>query len=950
MSLKLLVRRALLGLLAVGWLTGLAAAGESAAEVVRVAKGFDQTGFNYQITLDSQHDNYRLYRLSYPSPVDTRTPQNNVVPAELYMPKGITPGSRPRPAVICLHILGGGFELARLQCSTLAARGIPALWFKLPYYAERAPKEGTSAVAARPREFSGSMWQAVLDVRRTIDVLASRSEVDAQKIGLMGVSLGGILAATAAGDDARVFRTVLLLAGGDLLSIVRSAGETHKLNESMRQLSPSDREQVEQAIRKVDPLEHAAGLRARAQAGRVLMLNAAEDEVIPRSCTQQLAAALGIEDRVVWFQGLGHYTALKELPKVLTTSVDFFAQDMPSDSESAKTSKAEPSAHQILLDVLKQCTTMAGKEPATDRCHRIELALAAEQKSGTKTTGTIRIVRGPKPKFSVHVQLDGVADVAFGCDTCPWLASSKKVFRGSLPQGQPSAEPWAFADPRAVKRIELVGAIAGALAMAPEMVDQWASVKLEPAPEGATALCLTRKGAEKDRVLLKLRDDRKTPETIAFDVLGWRGVVEVRQWKLNAPADGSPYREPTGRTVQQVDSTDVAKMFGAVLNFAVERISPPFQSSRGKGKSEIAVVGRDPAGHGLLCHSQGKRVLIVAGTPEQMGAAQGTLLRDPGRKLVERVAFGVGATDSIQTSTWSFDRFAEIQRRTGPHIPPRFLAECDALAAAAGIPQRDARVANLLPERFHCSGVALRGKATVGGQVLHARVLDYMRDIGLQDYACVTVFMPEKHYAWISAGYAGFVGTVTAMNEHGLAIGEMGGGGVGNWDGMPMSLLLRDIMERAATVDEALAILRTTPRTCEYYYVVSDPSGAMVSLHCKPESMIVLQPGEQHPRLPRVPEDTVLISGDRRAQVLGERIVKDYGQIDVPKLIEIIKRPVAMASNLHDAIFSPQTREFWVADAGRTSAACDEPYAHFNLRELLDLARMEMQKPVEKNP
>ena len=60
----------------------------------------------------------------------------------------------------------------------------------------------------------------------------------------------------------------------------------------------------------------------------------------------------------------------------------------------------------------------------------------------------------------------------------------------------------------------------------------------------------------------------------------------------------------------------------------------------------------------------------------------------------------------------------------------------------------------------------------------------------------------------MSLGYAGFIGTVTAMNEKGLAIGEMGGRGEGDWDGMPMSFLLRDVMERADTVDAALAILR----------------------------------------------------------------------------------------------------------------------------------------------
>ena len=175
--------------------------------------------------------------------------------------------------------------------------------------------------------------------------------------------------------------------------------------------------------------------------------------------------------------------------------------------------------------------------------------------------------------------------------------------------------------------------------------------------------------------------------------------------------------------------------------------------------------------------------------------------------------------------------------------------------------QRDGRAANLFPERFHCSGVAVRGKATADGSVLHARVLDYMRDIRLQEAALVTVFMPDGRNSWVSLGYSGFIGTVTAMNERGLAVGEMGGGGEGDWDGMPMSFLLRDLMERTATVDEALEILRRTPRTCEYYYVLSDKSRAMAAVHGDARQMTVLRPGQQDPRLPRVPEDTVLISG-----------------------------------------------------------------------------------------
>lgn len=377
------------------------------------------------------------------------------------------------------------------------------------------------------------------------------------------------------------------------------------------------------------------------------------------------------------------------------------------------------------------------------------------------------------------------------------------------------------------------------------------------------------------------------------------------------------------------------------MNRAIRKISVPLFLLLIVGASRAAepieIVGRDPAGHGLLCRSQGKTILLVGGTPEQMGTAHGSLLADKARQLVDRVVFAVGGAESIRSGRWFFDRMAEIGRRAGPHVPPRFFAECDALARAAGVSERNARAANLFPELFHCSGLAVRGKATVDGRVLHARVLDYMRDIHLQQGATVTVFMPQGHHAWMSLGYAGFVGTVTAMNEHGLAIGEMGGRGEGDWDGMPMSFLLRDVMERCATVAEAVTLIRATPRTCEYYYVVSDKGRNMVALACLPKEMTVLRPGQQHPLLPHVPDDTVLISAGQRAQTLSQRVQEAYGKIDPQRMQQLIKRPVAMASNLHDAVFSSETLEMWCADAGPKTPACDEPYARVKLDELIGL-------------
>ncbi len=103
----------------------------------------------------------------------------------------------------------------------------------------------------------------------------------------------------------------------------------------------------------------------------------------------------------------------------------------------------------------------------------------------------------------------------------------------------------------------------------------------------------------------------------------------------------------------------------------------------------------------------------------------------------------------------------------------------------------------------------------------------------------------------------------------------------------------------------------------------------------------MLKPGEQDPRLPRVPDDTVLISGEDRAKTLSDKIRQNYGRIDVAKLIEIIKRPVAMNSNLHDAIFAPETLDMWFADAGADTPACDEPYSRVNLRELIEFYKQQ---------
>ena len=355
-----------------------------------------------------------------------------------------------------------------------------------------------------------------------------------------------------------------------------------------------------------------------------------------------------------------------------------------------------------------------------------------------------------------------------------------------------------------------------------------------------------------------------------------------------------------------------------------------------RAQETLQVVARDPDGQGLLAKVNGKRVLFVSGTPEQMGRAHGRLLAELVPNVMPRTMALVGAGLAVKKGEWFYDRIEEIYRRAGPHTPERFLRECRAMAAAAGITERAALSGNFFPELFHCSGVAVRNTASTDGRVIHARVLDYMRDIHLQNYTVLQVFQPADGIPWMSVGYAGFLGTVTAMNLKGVAIGEMGGKGEGDWDGMPMTFLMREVAERAENVEQALAIMRAVPRSCEYYYVISDASRNMVGVYATPSVVEVLGPGQQDKRLPPVPKDTVMLSAGGRANALSERLHARFGTITPEVMIEIIKRPVAMRSNLHNAVFMPETLDMWFADAGKKTPACDEPYTRVNLRTLLD--------------
>ncbi len=339
---------------------------------------------------------------------------------------------------------------------------------------------------------------------------------------------------------------------------------------------------------------------------------------------------------------------------------------------------------------------------------------------------------------------------------------------------------------------------------------------------------------------------------------------------------------------------------------------------------------------GTLRWAGEQRVVTLWGTPEQIGTAHGQLLRTEAWRCIDSVLGVVGVVETVRSGRWFRHRLEEASDRLAPHIPERHTRETAALARAIDCPPDLFAAVNVFPELFHCSGFAVTGSATPDGTLYHGRVLDYMTRIGLQDSAAVFAVAPEGRLPFVSVGYAGFTGSVSGMNAAGVSLGEMGGGGEGRWDGVPMATLMRRACEECRTLDEVLALWRESPRTCEYYYVFADAKGRRaVGVAATPEAVEVVQLGEAHPRLgPGIP-DAVALSSGSRLDCLRERISERHGGIDTAAAMRLMDRPVAASSNLHNVLFVPERLELHVAHASHDAVAAERPSVRLSLADLL---------------
>ena len=227
----------------------------------------------------------------------------------------VTYGTRPRPLIIVLPILGGGNEIANFFAKYFAHHGYAtAIVHRQDNY-----KDVEETMEALNRVFT----QIILDHQQAIDWLVQQPGVDPERIGVFGISAGGVKGALVTALDRRIKGAVLCLVGGDLPYVFAYSSEEGIIEkrEAIMQREGLTREEFLQALRdefEHDPLRYAPYMDAR----RVILVLGVFDTVVPYRTGLALREAMG--GPRTYLIPTGHYTALLYVPFVQSVSLRHF--------------------------------------------------------------------------------------------------------------------------------------------------------------------------------------------------------------------------------------------------------------------------------------------------------------------------------------------------------------------------------------------------------------------------------------------------------------------------------------------------------------------------------------------------------------------------------------------------------------------------------------------------
>ncbi len=242
-----------------------------------------------------------------------------------------------------------------------------------------------------------------------------------------------------------------------------------------------------------------------------------------------------------------------------------------------------------------------------------------------------------------------------------------------------------------------------------------------------------------------------------------------------------------------------------------------------------------------------------------------------------------------------------------------------------------------------CTSFGTWGEASEDGSMILGRNFDFYVGDNFARNKIILFEKPDSGYKFMSVTWGGFIGVVSGMNEKGLTVTiNAAKTGLPSGSATPVSLVAREILQYASTIQEAITIAeRRTMFVAESFLVGSAADNKAVIIEKTPDALDVYDPqsdrilcanhfqspGLQHSELNRAQmKESASPYRYQRLQQLMER----NGKNSVEKTAAILRdrnglddRDIGMGNEKalnqfiahHAVIFQPEKKLVWVSTA-----------------------------------
>ena len=337
-------------------------------------------------------------------------------------------------------------------------------------------------------------------------------------------------------------------------------------------------------------------------------------------------------------------------------------------------------------------------------------------------------------------------------------------------------------------------------------------------------------------------------------------------------------------------------------------------------RAEIAVPSPAETSGSRLYTVGGFRVLTLVGTPEEMGRAHGTLLRDEVRWVADKVIRGTVARDPEARE--EFLKRVDVMEKL---LKDSWRRELKALAEASGVDYREIVALQLFGDVERaplCSSFAVFGRATVGGECIVGRNFDYWYEDVARHESLIIDYHPKDARRFVTLSWTGVINGWTLMNDCGIVTANntafSGGANSRSLEGLSTCFMLRKIAEEATTVDEGARIVEDSPRACPTNLIVAGGT---------PPAAAVVEYDHERVMVRRAKNDYVLATNSfvalgqekedeptyGRYGILSGLIRENYGKIDRTMNFAAADGVPLESINLHCALMFPKDLSFRAA-------------------------------------